>query len=129
MMHDPGERWKRKPLLDENPWSLLRPVGLARRTARVVMAGWVIAAPAALSIHEPFEWGYAVVGILGLLMLRYVLQRLRGVPAEFIGPGEAVTEDWAFQIRLFIDIVALLLLAWSVATLVLGFEALRAWLS
>lgn len=94
------------------------------------MAGWVIAAAAALSMHEPFEWGgYAVVGFLGLLMLRYVLQRLRGVPAEFIGPGEAVTEDWAFQIRLFIDIAALLLLAWSAATLVLGFEALRALLS
>jgi hypothetical protein len=86
-------------------------------------------AAAALSIHEPFEWGCAVVGIFGLLMLRYVLQRLRGVPAEFIGPGEAVTEDWPFRGRLAIDIVALFLLAWSVATLVLGFEALRALLS
>ncbi|MGC4077934.1 MAG: hypothetical protein QM702_13080 [Rubrivivax sp.] len=125
-MRDPGERWKRKPLLEDNPWSLLRPVGLARRTALVVMAGWVVAAAAALAIHEPFEWGYAAVAVIGLLMLRYVLQRLRGVPAEFIGPGEAVTEDWPFQVRLAIDIAALLLLADAAATLVLGFEGLRA---
>ncbi len=124
-MRDMDERWRPRPLLDENPWSLLRSVGLRQRTAHIVLLGWVIAVAAALAIHKPLSWGYAGVGFMGLLMLRYILQRLQGVPAEFTGPGEAITEDWSFQIRLAADVASILFFALIVATLVFGFAAIK----
>jgi hypothetical protein len=63
---------------------------------------------------------------MGFLMLRYVLQRLQGIPAEFTGPSEAITEDWPFQIRLAVDVTALAFLLWASAVLALGFAVMSA---
>ena len=89
------------------------------------MAVWCAATLLALILHVPREWGYLGVGFLGLLMLRYVLQRLQGVPAEFTGPSEAITKDWPFQVRLAVDLVACLFLLWAGAALGFGLPAVR----
>lgn len=125
-MSDAEDRWKPRPWLEHHPWSLLRSVGMKQRTARALMGLWVAGAFVALIAHRPLDWVHLIVGAIGLLMLRYVLQRLQGLPAEFSGPSEAMTEDWPFQIRLAIDVFAVTFLLWSCAVLVLGLPTIRA---
>lgn len=124
----PPKRWDPKPWLEHHPWSLLRAVGLPKRTARTLLASWLVASLVAFVLHAPRDWAYLGVGFFGFLMLRYVLQRLQGVPAEFTGPSEAITEDWPFQFRLAADLVACLFLLWAAAALSFGLPAVRSML-
>ena len=58
-------------------------------------------------------------------MLRYVLERLQGVPEELTGPGEAVTEEWPFQVRLLADFTAVAFFLFAVGVVILGPQAIR----
>ena len=120
-----GIRGSPKEWLANNRWSLLRSVGLSKSASRLLLGVGVVAIALSLAFRTPREWAYLGVGLVGFLMLRYVLQRLQGVPEELTGPGEAVTEEWPFQVRLLADFTAVAFFLFAVGVLILGPQAIR----
>jgi hypothetical protein len=62
-------------------------------------------------------------------MLRYILQRLQGVPAVFTFVNDAVEEDWPFIVRFVADLAAIAIVLFAATSLIFGYEAVRAFFS
>ena len=118
-------RWEPRPLLQENPWSLIPSIGLTKPLAWITRGLWVAITIMSI-LTRPVEWqSTAGVGLLGILAMFYITQRL-GAREATLGAGVHVTPDSPFEIRLLADSLCLFMLLFAVVVLLFGMHAVRA---
>ena len=116
-------RWEPKPLLDDNPWSLVPSIALSIKAGWFMQVGLLlVAAIVYVSLNRSImELGIA--WFCAAWSLRYLTNRLGGREAQLGVPR--IWPDSSFQERLLVDTFALAMFAMSILALVLGTDGWR----
>lgn len=120
-------RWEPKPLLDENPWSLVPSVGLSARAGWLMQVGLVTVAILVYVSVERTLGQLAFAWFCSAWSFRYLTQRLGGREAQF--GVSRVSSESSFQERLLMDIAVLAAFAISALALFFGVDGWRSFLA
>jgi hypothetical protein len=116
-------RWEPKPLLEENPWSLLPNIGLSVKTGWLLQGALpILLIVVYLALQRSIDEAL-LVWLLSAVSLGGLTQRLGGREVWF--GAACVTPESTFQERLAVDIAMLAMFAISLLVLLIGFEGWR----
>jgi len=110
-------KWSRKESLDGLPWSLLPALSLSQASVYGAQIVWALSALALDISHTTHKGSDLLYWLVGAWALHYILRRVRRLPAS-LSAFLKVDDESAFQVRLLIDGLSLLLFLCVVSFLV-----------